>query len=151
MKKAKQSPKYGKTYVKGDRIIVNNSTYSFDNLHKLPKDPKKFSYKENKDWLIFGGPHSVFNFYLTTFHTNTCINGIVLDTLEHVYQYGKAIHFEDTATADKVLCTRSPAIAKQLRSKMMNFDRTTWDCVKGTILMSLLGSNLRMGQKWQIP
>ena len=60
------------------------------------------------------------------------------DTLEHAYQYAKAIHFEDAATADKVLCTRSPAIAKQLGSKVVNFDRTNWDCVKGTILMSLL-------------
>ena len=64
VKKAKQSPKYWKAYIKGDSIVVNNSTYSFDNLHKVPKDlhPKQFSYKENTDWLIFGGPLSVFNF-----------------------------------------------------------------------------------------
>ena len=73
VKKAKQSPKYGKAYIKADSIIVNNSTYSFDNLHRLPKDlhPKQFSYKENKDWLIFGRPHSVLTFCRTTFHTNT--------------------------------------------------------------------------------
>ena len=64
VKKAKQFQKYGKVYIKGDSIIVNNSTYSFDNLHKVPKNfhPKQFSYKENKDWFIFGGPHSVLNF-----------------------------------------------------------------------------------------
>ena len=60
------------------------------------------------------------------------------DTLEDAYQYAQAIYFEDAATADKVVCARSPAIAKQLGSKVVNFDRTTWDCVKGTILMSLL-------------
>ena len=124
VKKAKQSPKYGKAYIKGDSIIINNSTYSLDNLHKLPNDlhPKQFSYKENKDWLILGGPHSVFIFlsnYLPHKHT---YNGIVHDTLEHAYQYAKVIHFEDAATVDKVLCVCSPAISKQLGSKVVNFD-----------------------------
>ena len=38
VKKAKQSPKYGKAYVKGGSIVVKKNSYSFDNLHKLPKD-----------------------------------------------------------------------------------------------------------------
>ena len=104
VKKPKQSPKYGNAYIKGDSIVVNNSAHSFDNLHKLPKDlyPKQFSCKENKDWLIFGGPHSVFNFLSNYFpHKLTC-NGIAHDTLEHAYQYARANHFEDAATADQV-------------------------------------------------
>ena len=69
VKKAKQSPKYGKAYIKADSNVVNNSTY---NLHKLPKDlhPKQFSYKENKDWLILAD-HTVLTFCQTTFHTNS--------------------------------------------------------------------------------
>ena len=47
VKKAKQPPNYGKTYIKGDNLVVNNTTYNFDSLHKLPEDihPKQFSYK----------------------------------------------------------------------------------------------------------
>ena len=158
VKKAKQSPKYGKAYIKGDSIVVNNSTDSFDNLHKLPKDlhPKQFSYKKKKEWLIFGGPHSVLNFLSNYFPHKLTYNGIVHDSLEHANQYANAIHFEDAATADKVLYTRSPAIAKQLGSKVVKFDRMTWDCVNGTILMSLLrikftnGTEMVTCRSWSI-
>ena len=63
VKKAKQSPNYGKAYIKDDNLVGNNTTYNFDSLHKLPEDiqPKQFSYKENNECLIFGGPHSVYN------------------------------------------------------------------------------------------
>ena len=82
--------------------------------------------------------HSVLNFLSNYFPHKLTYSGIV-------HQYTKAIYFEDAATADKVLCARSPAITKQLGNKVVNFDRTTWDCVKGAILMSLLRNKFADG------
>ena len=42
-----------------------SSTYGRvnDNIDDLPKDihPNNLSYKENEEWLVFGGMHSIFN------------------------------------------------------------------------------------------
>ena len=63
---------------------------------------------------------------------------IVHDTVKHAYQYAKATHFDDTATAHMILCARSPAVAKQLGTKVAHFDRTTWDRVKVGVMETLL-------------
>ena len=140
VKKAKQSPNYGKAYIKGDNLIVNNTTYNFDSLHKLPEDihPKQFSYKENNECLIFGGPHSVYNFLSNYFPHKVIYCDIVHDTVEHAYQYAKATHFDDTATAHRILCARSTAVAKQLDTKVAHFDRTIWVRVKDGVMETLL-------------
>ena len=71
VKKAKQSPNYGKAYIKGDNLVVNNTTYNFDSLLPEAIHPKQFSYKENNECLLFGGPRSFITFYQINFLINS--------------------------------------------------------------------------------
>ena len=49
--------------INGDTIVLNNQSYSVEDLHKLPHDlhPSNLSKKENDQWLIFGGILSQYN------------------------------------------------------------------------------------------
>ena len=49
-----------------DKLIVNNKTYTLNNLHELPEDinPKKFSTVENDDMMLFWGKYVS----ISTFH-----------------------------------------------------------------------------------
>ena len=140
-KKAKQLSHYNKVYLRGDKIVVDDIVYSFDdNLHALPADlhPRQFSYRSTDEWILFGGPHSVFNFLSNYFPHQITVKDITYDTLEQAYQHAKAEKFRDAATAEKILCAKTPAIAKQLGSHVKNFVRADWDCIKGDVLLELL-------------
>ena len=130
-------------------MILDNTEYIFDDLHKLPEDlhPRQFSYRSNDQWIMFGGPHSVFNFLSNYFPQQITHNDIVHDTVEHGYQYSKAMRYKDTATADRILSARTPAIAKQLGSKVANFDRADWDGMKGDLMQTLLRIKFAQGTK----
>ena len=123
--------------------------YVFDDIYKLPEDlhPRQFSYRADDQWLIFGGPHSVFNFLSNYFPHQITHGDIAHDTVEHAYQYTKAMRYKDTAIADRILSARTPAVAKQLGSKVANFDRADWDGVKGDIMQSLLRIKFAEGNK----
>ena len=76
--------------------------------------------------------------YQIIFLINSSICDIVHDTVEHTYQYAKATHFDDTTTAHRIMCAHSPAVAKQLGTKVAHFDSTTWHRVKDGIMETLL-------------
>ena len=46
-----------KFFINCDTLVLNNQSYSVDDLHKLPHDlhPLNLCKKENDQWLIFGG------------------------------------------------------------------------------------------------
>ena len=58
LKAAKQSIRFeGKAFINGDTFVLNNQSYSVEDLHKLPHDPSNLSKKENDQWFIFGCIH----------------------------------------------------------------------------------------------
>ena len=87
-------------------MVVDNEEYSFDNLQDLPQDPhpKQFGFKTKKDWLIFDGPHSTFNFLSIYFPKQLTYKDIIDDTAEHAYQFAKAQMYNDSAAEEKILC-----------------------------------------------
>ena len=99
MKAAKKSAKYQKVRLSVDILVVDNEEYSFDNLQDLPQNLHliQFSFKNNKDWLIFGGPHSTFNFLTNYFPKQLTYKDIIHDTAEHAYQFAKAQMYKDPA------------------------------------------------------
>ena len=142
MKKAKHSANYQKTYIKADRLVVDSKEYSVNDgtLVNLPADldPKQFSSKSNGQWIIFGGPHSMFNPLSNYYPEKVVHKGITHDTLEHAYQYAKASRYGDTKAEESILCAASPAEAKQTGLHVQNFDSTDWDTVKKGIMLELL-------------
>ena len=151
MKKAKHSPNYQKTYIKGDRLVVDNNEYSLDDgtLSNLPTDldPKQFSSKSNGQWIIFGGPHSMFNPFSNYYPEQVVHKGITHDTLEHAYQYAKASRYQDTVAEESILCAASPAEAKQTGLHVQNFDSADWDTVKSGIMLDLLRIKFAKGSE----
>ena len=151
MKKAKKSPKYTKSYLKGDKLVIDNTEYSMHdkNSPELPADldPIQFSTKSNASWVIFGGPHSIFN-PLSNYYPNQMVHKENShDTLEHAYQYAKASRYQDNVAQEQILCASSPAEAKQIGYHVKNFDRADWDTVKTGIMLELLRIKFSTGSK----
>ena len=127
---AKKSGKYDKkAFLNGDVLLINNVAYTMDNIDDLPKDihPNNLSYKENEEWLVFGGMHSIFNCLSNYYKQDLTYKGVTYEDLERAYQHQKAERFDDTVSSRKILCSRSPAEAKRIGSRIKNFNSATWN------------------------
>ena len=141
VKKAKSLNNYQRVYLRGDKLTVDNKTYAVnDNIDELPAEihPRQFSYKSNDNWIVFGGPFSVFNYLSNYYEAPMVYNGIMHNTLEHAYQYAKCDRYDDKAAMNKLLCVKSAAEAKQIGSNIKNFQRADWDSVKTQVMEDLL-------------
>ena len=151
MKKAKNSAKYTKSYLKRDKLVVDDTEYSLcdKTSPKLPDDldPMQFGTKSNESWIIFGGPHSAYNPLSNYFPGPVEHKEIVHDTLEHAYQYAKASRYQDNVAEEQILCASSPAEAKQIGYHVRNFDRADWDNVKSDVMLELLRIKFSSGSK----
>ena len=119
---------------------MDNEECSFDNLQDLPQGlhPKQFSFKTNKDWLVFGGPHSTFNFLSNYFPKQLTCKDIIHDTAEHAYQFAKAQMYNDSAAEEKILCADNPGEVKRIGGDVKNFNRKDWDNRKKRIMLDIL-------------
>ena len=140
VKKAKSLPNTNKVYLRGDKLIIDNKTYSIDNVDELPPElhPRQFSFKTNKDWIVFGGPQRVFNYMSNYYTAKMEYNGTMHDTLEHAYQYTKADRYNDIQSMNRLLCAKSAAEAKQIGFQIKNFQQADWDSVKTQVMEDLL-------------
>ena len=59
-------------------------------------------------------------------------------TLEHAYQYVKAMRYGDDSCSENILCCRTASDAKRIGSRVQNFKRKDWDSVKETVMLELL-------------
>lgn len=146
LRKAKQSDVYTKAHMKGDTLVlesnVSKDEYSLDknNIDDLPDaiHPRQFGFKTNADCLIFGGPHSIF-YYMSNFYTYPMqYKDIRHNSLEHAFQYAKAIHFRDDTSAQNILSAKTPSDAKQYGRSVKNFNTADWNGIKEGILCGLL-------------
>ena len=151
MKVAKKSDKYEKAHMKGDKLVIDNVKYfaADGSLSNLPVelDPVQFSSKSDNKWIIFGGRHSVFN-PLSNYYPEPVIHkDIHHDTIEHAYQYVKASRYGDKAAKEAILCSSTPAEAKQAGRTVKNFDRKNWDEIKSRIMLELLRIKFKAGSR----
>lgn len=80
-------------------------------------------------YITFWG--SVFsNFFKTRFY----LDGRYWTTTEKYFMYQKAITFNDTETAEKILKLDNPRDVKQLGREVKNFSEEKWDKVKEEIM-----------------
>ena len=140
MSKARKSDKYQRVFLNGDVLRIDGKDYTVNDLGSLPKDlhPNNFAVKENNDWIIFGGIHSSYNFLSNYYETPITHNDIEFADVERAYQYVKAKTFKDTSSAEKILCSTSPSVAKHIGSTVKNFNMKDWTCVREDAMLQLL-------------
>ena len=129
-----------KISLNGDILIIDGVRYTVDNLHDLPDDlsPRQFCEKSNKNYLIFGGMVSEYSPFSNWYPCDIKDNGYTFRNLEQVYQYRKAVHCDDRATALKLQYTTNPRTAKELGSKVSGLDGTDWEKKKSDIMLELV-------------
>jgi ribA/ribD-fused uncharacterized protein len=79
------------------------------------------------------GPLS--NFYSSPFESDYSGKIILYGCVEQFYQYHKALYFDDTVTAAKILESDSPFMQKFLGGKVHNYSSERWDVVKEDIML----------------
>ena len=139
MSKARKSDKYQRVFLNGDVLRIDGKDYTVNDLGSLPKDlhPNNFAVKENNDWIIFGGIHSSYNFLSNYYETPITHNDIEFADVERAYQYVKAKTFKDTSSAEKILCSTSPSVAKHIGSTVKNFNMKDWTRVREDAMLQL--------------
>lgn len=111
-----------------------------DNINDLPDDLKleKFSVKSNNEWIIFGGIHSNYNWMSNYYSSDVTYNDICHSSVEHAYQYTKAITFQDVTSAKQILGALTPADAKRFGMNVRGFQAKHWDTKKKDVLLEIL-------------
>ena len=95
----------------------------------------------------FHGFNRAFNPLSNYYREPLLHNNVIHDTLEHAYQYAKASRYKDSATEDKILCSSTPAEAKQAGLHVRNFDRADWEEAKKGIMLELLRIKFQAGSE----
>lgn len=148
MKKARDSNKFQKVYIKNDKLILDDKKFGVDkDMEKLPTDlhPRHFSLRTNQDWIIFGGIHSAYTFLSNYSYSPITYKGVKHDTVESCYQYAKALRYGDTEAGEMILCASTPAKAKYIGNKVRKFRSADWDSVKEGIMLNILRQKFRPG------
>ena len=109
----------------GDKLMINGSRYSVDDLHRLPAGLEAYRAAEKTDaeTIAFHGELSPYsNFYPSAF----TIGGHTFHSTEQWIQYQKSMMFGGSYTANLILRTDSAIEAKRLSHKISGVEHTRW-------------------------
>ena len=127
---AKTLPQYReKSRLEGDRLIINGTHYSVDDLANLPTELATYqaAEKSNETHLVFAGELSPYsNFHPRSF----VIKGQHFHSSEQWVQYQKALTFGDSYVANKILNSETAIECKCLSYQINGMDNNKW-CNEG--------------------
>ena len=86
----------------------------------------------------FGGIHSQYNFLSNYYPSRLTHMDITFDSVEHAYQYQKAIRYHDIDSSKNILCCSTPSEVKRIGYHIKNFRSKDWDSVKEDLMQDLL-------------
>lgn len=121
--------------MQGNKLTVNNITYTHKNLDCLPagvtlEDVKMFPVKGG---IAFQSEHAwPSNFFPTKIE----LQGMVFPSAEHAYQYSRAIKLGDPNLAKMITRAKSGKQAKTLGSQIESKD--SWDKVKIDVMRTIV-------------
>ena len=134
---AKKNPNYrDKSKLENDKLVINGTRYTLNDLHKLPEDLStyKAAERQNEEYLAFHGEFSpVSNFHPSPFK----IGNQRFHCTEQYIQYKKAMYFGDNLTANQIIQCMDAFEAKRLGYRVTGFDRQQWKeygydlCIEG--------------------
>ena len=109
-----------------DRLRIDGIEYTVNTLDKLPAelDPRKIATPQKDDVTVFFGAASpLSNFHKTEIKDQ---DGLKFTSSEQMYQYHKAMHFNDDTTAAKIRSSRTPLEAYKLGFQVKGFSDSEW-------------------------
>ena len=109
-----------KVFLKGDKLIVNDSIYTVETIDKLPADlnPDERTTRENDEVFVFHGAASSFsNSYPCTFKEN----GVNFNNVEQYVNYHKAVAAKDDVTATRILGLKNVTEQRRMGKAIPNF------------------------------
>lgn len=124
----------------GSKMMVNNITYDFHNLHCLPKDLRVESIKtkEHDGDLVFQSEHSWLSNF---FPTPISLQGINFHSAEHAFQYAKACRNKQPDMASLILNTKTAKAAKKLGWGVER--NKEWDQQKDEVMVRIVNAKFR--------
>ena len=128
LKLARSIEKYqGKCKLKDDRLVILGTTYTVDDLHKLPNDLSGFHASSKTDTnntvIAFFGELSPFsNFHQSPFQ----LKGQEYHCSEQFIQEQKALLFNDTRTAESIMISTTALEYKEKGKEIKGFKDETW-------------------------
>ena len=102
-----------KAFLRADKLVIDDRTYTIENLHTLPKelDPANITTKRVGDVVAFYSAHSpLSNFH----HSPFTLDGKTYPHTEQFLQHQKAIFANDLEKAKQICVTSSPIMCKKL-------------------------------------
>lgn len=149
-KLAKDSKKYQTVSLRQDKLYLNRTQYTVDNLHTLPKhiNPKTLSCKQDDHAYVTGGIYSHYN-ELSNWHTcDLEFHGRQYTTLESCWQHTKAMKAGDHVTAHKIFHATDPSTAKQLgREVVMNDQqKQRWDAGRSDLMTAMVRAKVNQNE-----
>ena len=137
LKLAKKNQTYrDKSKLENDKLVINGTRYTLNDLHKLPEDlsEHKAAKKQNEEYLAFHGEFSpLSNFHPSPFKIGTQ----KFHCTEQYIQYKKAMYFGDSLTANQIIQCADAFEAKRLGYRVTGFDMQQWKeegydlCIEG--------------------
>lgn len=109
-----------------DRLIIDGRTYTTDTVDTLPSSltPAEVFTKRSDDYTCFFSKYSpLSNFYPCSFKEG----GLEFSSSEQYFQYNKALHCNDLATANQIRKTDDPAQCKNLARNLSIPDQKVWE------------------------
>ena len=126
LKLAKSLPAYHeKSGLDGDKLLINGTRYSVDELDRLPTEiaAYKAAEKSNDSHIVFAGELSPYcNFHPSSF----TIKGQTYHSSEQYIQYQKALTFGDSYVANKILSADTAIECKRLSYQINGVDADHW-------------------------
>ena len=124
---ARKQPRVKKCFMTYDKLCIDRSEFSIDNIDQLPYDLKYVGicerYIDDIDATVFFGIGSVFS----NFHPGKIKEGLnSFGDSETYYQFHKASFFDDDETAAAILRSKSPRQAKAFSYNIKNFNEHSW-------------------------
>ena len=123
--------------LKSDQLTISGKLYSVSNLMELEGDlhPRCFSRRSSKEVLVFGGALSEYEYLSNWGKYPVTHNGTTYATLEHGFMHMKCLINGDVASAQAVLRSSEPYMAKQFGGKV-KVDRHIWTSSKSEKVMA---------------
>ena len=127
---ARKHPDVKRCQLNRESLIINGQKYTVDMIEtlsfNLSSTNKSQRNLKSSNATAFFGKES----FLSNFHESVIAEKQhTFSTVEHYYQYRKAVYFKDHTTANAILSAKTPHQAKALSYKIKDFNDNLWNAV----------------------
>lgn len=139
-KKARSFVHYQKVHLQANKLTIDGSTYTGDQISSLPDDinPCYLAQRTSDDVVCFGGRLSRFNPLSNFYESPFVFNQTKYTSSEQALQHSKALKFRDFNQARNILNASDCGEQKSLGKHVKNFNQTTWNSDRINLLTNVI-------------